>query len=110
MNRKDMYLVRTKNLQPGTHNSWIRLQIDPSADNTALNLQNQMAETFGYVVIGNNPRKATALGINTINASTTRAADGIYTLGGVRLNSSLANLPHGCYIVVKNGKTAKVVK
>lgn len=110
MNRKDMYLVRTKNLQPGTHNSWIRLQIDPSADNTALNLQNQVAETFGYVVIGNNPRKATALGINTINASTTRAADGIYTLGGVRLNSSLANLPRGCYIVVKNGKTAKVVK
>ena len=49
-------------------------------------------------------------GINSIKNSTPIVADGVYTLGGIRVGTTLNDVQRGVYIVKFNGRTHKVIK
>ena len=49
-------------------------------------------------------------GINSVKNSTTLVADGVYTLDGTRVGTTLSDVQRGAYIVKFNGRTHKVVK
>jgi hypothetical protein len=45
-----------------------------------------------------------------VPTSTPIVADGVYTLDGTRVGTTLADVQRGAYIVKFNGRTHKVVK
>lgn len=49
-------------------------------------------------------------GINSVKNSTPIVADGVYTLGGTRVGTTLGDVQRGAYIVKFNGRTHKVIK
>ena len=49
-------------------------------------------------------------GINSVKNNTTLVADGVYTLDGTRVGTTLGDVQRGAYIVKFNGRTHKVVK
>lgn len=48
--------------------------------------------------------------INSVKNNTTLVADGVYTLDGTRVGTTLGDVQRGAYIVKFNGRTHKVVK
>lgn len=48
--------------------------------------------------------------INSVPTSTPIVADGVYTLDGTRVGTTLGDVQRGAYIVKFNGRTHKVVK
>lgn len=48
--------------------------------------------------------------INSVKNNTTLVADGVYTLDGTRVGTTLSDVQRGAYIVKFNGRTHKVVK
>lgn len=48
--------------------------------------------------------------INSVKNNTTLVADGVYTLNGTRVGTTLGDVQRGAYIVKFNGRTHKVVK
>ena len=49
-------------------------------------------------------------GINSVKNNTTLVADGVYTLDGTRVGTTLGDVQRGAYIVKFNGRTHKVIK
>ena len=49
-------------------------------------------------------------GINSLKNSTPVVADGVYTLDGTRVGTTLGDVQRGAYIVKFNGRTHKVIK
>lgn len=49
-------------------------------------------------------------GINSVKNSTPIVADGVYTLDGTRVGTTLGDVQRGAYIVKFNGRTHKVIK
>ena len=49
-------------------------------------------------------------GINSVKNNTTLVADGVYTLDGTRVGTTLGDVQRGVYIVKFNGRTHKVIK
>lgn len=49
-------------------------------------------------------------GINSVKNNTPLVADGVYTLDGTRVGTTLGDVQRGAYIVKFNGRTHKVVK
>ena len=54
--------------------------------------------------------KGNPTSINSVKNSTTIVADGVYTLDGTRVGTTLGDVQRGAYIVKFNGRTHKVVK
>lgn len=49
-------------------------------------------------------------GINSVKNNTPLVADGVYTLDGTRVGTTLGDVQRGAYIVKFNGRTHKVIK
>lgn len=54
--------------------------------------------------------KGNPTGINSVKNSTPLVADGVYTLDGTRVGTTLGDVQRGAYIVKFNGRTHKVIK
>lgn len=54
--------------------------------------------------------KGNPTGINSVKNNTPIVADGVYTLDGTRVGTTLGDVQRGAYIVKFNGRTHKVVK
>lgn len=54
--------------------------------------------------------KGNLTGINSVKNSTPLVADGVYTLDGTRVGTTLGDVQRGAYIVKFNGRTHKVIK
>ena len=54
--------------------------------------------------------KGNPTGINSVKNNTPLVADGVYTLDGTRVGTTLGDVQRGAYIVKFNGRTHKVIK
>ncbi len=54
--------------------------------------------------------KGNPTGINSVKNKTTLVADGVYSLDGTRVGTTLGDVQRGAYIVKFNGRTHKVIK
>ena len=54
--------------------------------------------------------KGNLTGINSVKNNTPIVADGVYTLDGTRVGTTLGDVQRGAYIVKFNGRTHKVIK
>lgn len=88
-------------------NNWIDVNSSDSADIAQVIFDNSDNASLGVVVYM--PVKSTN-GINRAPRSGNGGVDAVYDVNGRRLDVSPDALPHGLYIIRKDGRTVKVLK
>lgn len=112
LNHPSMAVLRTRPVSiydTDSLSTRIRLQVDDT-DSAEPTRSNPWEERVGWIAFSTDPDNTpTAIkGITTVEPVSEGRA--VYTLGGVKLGTSLDRLPAGVYIVRENGTTRKVLK